>query len=551
MNENKGKVESSTFISKISKLNQAYKLSTNQITSLFQNTEPIVVYIPEAPKTGKSFVNKFRKKGVFNEVLIPTFFMFENRKLNMMNYIRDFRQVNPNIKIVNKFKTFNKNKINLIDTTGLVELFYITIKFKSKFKILTEFFDYINKLIEENKKPNSDIYFIYEGTPESSIIIELLVRLARRKGMKIDASLINTKAFFGYEDNNTEFYLYPLLTKINENNKNYLFLKYNVFKNYSKKALEQEIEDEDSNEAAENNKQEVLNLIDKVVSKKEVNDLIKNHEKITGVNELINSDSQIIDEIYNKIMQLDPNQSFEENLKDFLKDTDKKTQEKIKKIIEYINIINKKYNGTIKLNENLIQQTADLYYDPLKILGTDELNIYNKHATEFDTVLDNAMYDLIKTISKDKDAALKVLKIENEIIDTNKSRFKEYRVKIKPTDQENAQAYTITFRVPYPVKNKYFKLDGNTYIMINQFYSKPVMKVKPNIVRLYTHYSTLTVALKNHKLSESKGIEAIFKEVSKLLKTKITWNNGSDNNLSLIQDRFGLPEIPVSKIEVF
>jgi len=545
-------VQDSAFITKISKLNQAYKLSNNQITSLFQGKEPIVVYIPEAPKQGIQFVNKFRKKGVFNEVLIPTFFMFENRKLNMMNYIRDFKHVNPNVKVVNKFKIFQKNKINLIDLTGLVELFYITIKFKSKFKILTEFFNYINQLLKENGAENRDVYVIYEGTPTSSMIIDLLFKLARRKGMKLDSNFVKAQAIFGFEDLQNEFQLYPLVAKIHENNKEFLFFKYNVYKNYSKNVLEQEIIEEDEEENIENTKQEVLTLIDKVVSKKEVDKLIKNSEEVTGVNDLINSDSQVIDDIYNKIIQLNPNQTFEENLKDLLKETDKKTQDKIKKIIEYINIINKKYNGTIKLNKKLIQETANLYYDPLEILGIDELNIYNKHATEFDTILDNAMYDLIKSIEKDKDAALKILKIENEIIDTNKSRFKEYRVKIKPLDQENVQPYTIKFRVPYPVKNKYFKLDSNTYIMINQFYSKPVMKVKPNMVRLYTHYSTLTVSLKNHKLSETQGIETIFKEVSKLLKAKISWNAGEneETKLSTIKERFDLPEIPVTKLEI-
>ena len=35
-----------------------------------------------------------------------------SRKLNLINYIKDFRQLNPNIKITTKFKTFLKNKVN-------------------------------------------------------------------------------------------------------------------------------------------------------------------------------------------------------------------------------------------------------------------------------------------------------------------------------------------------------------------------------------------------------------------------------------------------------
>ena len=119
-------------------------------------------------------------------------------------------------------------------------------------------------------------------------------------------------------------------------------------------------------------------------------------------------------------------------------------------------------------------------------------------------------------------------------------------------DQEKAQPYVVKFKVPYPVKNKYFKLDGNTYIMINQFFSKPIMKVKPNLVRLYTHYSTLTVSLKNHKLSETQSLDNIFKEISKLLKAKITWNSSKniENGLSTICEKFDLPNISIAKIEI-
>ena len=99
-------------IAKVLKMYQPYQFTKNQFLSLFQGKELTVIYIPEAPKTGENFVNTYRKKGIFNEVLIPLFFLFQNRRLNMQNYIREFRKINPNIKIVTKFKSKIKNKIN-------------------------------------------------------------------------------------------------------------------------------------------------------------------------------------------------------------------------------------------------------------------------------------------------------------------------------------------------------------------------------------------------------------------------------------------------------
>jgi hypothetical protein len=540
------RTQDNSMIAKVLKMYQPYQFTKNQFLNLFQGKELTVIYIPEAPKTGENFVNTYRKKGIFNEVLIPLFFLFQNRRLNMQNYIREFRKINPNIKIVTKFKSKIKNKINLIDLTGLVELFYITLKFKAKFKLLINFFDYINEILKENNCIDSyNNYIIYEGTHENYLIIDLLYKLATRKGMKLD-KIININGLIAYKEDGDYFKLYPILTQSKENADKFEF-KFQVYKKYIEDLTGENITEENEEEKIENTKKEINDLIEKLSKDSQFEKIVKEAEKSTGVSELLNSEAQLIDQLYNKISQLNPDRSFEENLEDFLEQSDFKTKKKIKKIIKYIQTINEKYNGVIHINEDLIKKTSNLYYNPVKIVGLESVNIYNKTATEFDSVLDNAMFDLIKSIEKYKDAHLKVLGIETEIIDTNKSRFKEYRVKVKATDRPDEKAYTLTFRVPYPVKGKYLKLDGNTYIMINQFYPKPILKVKPNVVRLYTHYSTLSVELKNHKISEQQGLEGIFKEVSRLIKSEISWN--TDQDIELIKEKFDLPEISVVKFE--
>jgi hypothetical protein len=83
--------------------------------------------------------------------------------------------------------------------------------------------------------------------------------------------------------------------------------------------------------------------------------------------------------------------------------------------------------------------------------------------------------------------------------------------------------------------------------MINQFYPKPILKVKPNVVRLYTHYSTLSVELKNHKINEYQGVDGILKEAAKLIKADLSWIDTEESQM--IKEKFDLPEIGIFKFE--
>ena len=69
--------------------------------------------------------------------------------------------------------------------------------------------------------------------------------------------------------------------------------------------------------------------------------------------------------------------------------------------------------------------------------------------------------------------------------------------------------YNITFQVPIPIQQKYIKVGGNNYILINQLFPKSIQKISPNLVRFYTHYSTCSLSIKNTKLTAENSFNDI------------------------------------------
>ena len=540
-------------IDQILLLNQSYTFKESAINALFAGKEVIIIYYPELGtiNTGKIFVNRLRKKGIFNEVLILPMYTFFNRKLNAQGYIKEFREMNPNIKVVPKFKTFVKGKINLIDLTVLSELYFLQTRNLSKFKLTYELIDIFNKFIEEYQNKDREFYLLIDAGKNEidNIFTEILFKIARKNGfkfkedfLKINGGLINR--FFEEEQ---QYKWYPLLYKKDKE----LIFKLNIYTQFQKDynsgfkdeeeldVLEKVDEKGKINEEKklENIREQVLSISEKLLKKNNIEDIVNNGEH-----------QEVLDSLY----ELLHSENIEgetpiEKIENLFKNKDTKTKEKIKKLIEYLDDINKKFNGAIKLNYKLINETNNSYYDPEKIIKLKELTGYKKHENEFDDILDHSMFDLIKSIEKDKEAGIKVVDIKTEIYDTNKSRFKKYIITLKNTDTENKRMYTREIIVPYPIKGKYFKIDGVNYIMINQFFPKPLLKVKPNMVRLYTHYSTFTVWLTTHLINETQDIDEFVNVLIKLSKkAKISFIE--NDKLSKIVEDFGLEKVNINLI---
>ena len=194
------------------------------------------------------------------------------------------------------------------------------------------------------------------------------------------------------------------------------------------------------------------------------------------------------------------------------------------------------YNGTVFLDSMKERSNFNIRaYNPDNIIGLTEFNGYKKQDTEFRNNLDDAINDLIKSLEKDPDLKIKVIKVDSEIKDDNKTRYKEFTAQIQHAEFGNTynKKYSIKFIVPYPIEGKYLKIGGNDYVMVNQLFNKPIQKVNNQLVRLYTHYNTSSITLKNSKFNGVYGLMNIEKELIVSLK-----NSAQKLGLSITTEDF-------------
>ena len=179
------------------------------------------------------------------------------------------------------------------------------------------------------------------------------------------------------------------------------------------------------------------------------------------------------------------------------------------------------YNGTVFLDSMQERSNFNIRsYNPDNVIKLKEFNGYRKQDTEFRNNLDDAINDLVKSLEKDPDLKIKVIKVDSEIKDDNKTRYKEFTAQIQHSEFGNtfSKKYPIKFIVPYPIEGKYLKIGGNDYVMVNQLFNKPIQKVNNQLVRLYTHYNTSSITLKNSKFNGIYGLMNIEKELIVSLK---------------------------------
>jgi len=520
-------------LTQLSNLNTKYELKDSIFPALLAGEETTIIYIPEIPNSGKNFINKYRKRGVFNEVLLLPNSQLLNKKSINAQYIKDFKKLNPNVKIVPKFKNFVKGRANIIDMTPYMELYYILGLSLSKFKVTFELFKIINQLIKENDIDNA--YIFLDTNNENHLFLDTLYKIFRKGGFKIKTELLNVDSIFGLIQNDSIYDVFNLANKKEDE----LLFKPNLFNLLLKELNIEEQETKTDEEIKKEVKENIKNISEKILSDKKIKTLkteIKNGEM------KVNLESSI-DEIYQEISKINfqedlKNKSIEEKLNYlFQNEKDTKLKNKIKEVIDYLSEINKEYNGSIKLNKDLIKKSSNSYYNPLDIIGFDDISVYDKQRTAFGESLDKSMFDLFKTIEEDKDAGIKILNIDVDIEDTNKSRFKIYKLKLKNTKFGSKNIYELPIKVPYPIKGKYLKMDGVNYIMINQFFPKPLLKIQPNLVRLYTQFSTFSVTLNSHKFNGNDDLDHVLDEVIKLNKAKVDFVDDFDK-LDKISEKF-------------
>ncbi len=522
------------FANKIPSANLIFKDNDNQAVNL--------VYFPELPNQGIDLINKYRKKNYWSYVIIPKTFSFLGHKILTNNYYKYFKQEIPQVRILRKFaKADTGTRSAVVDLTSLSEDFAAFAKSRSKKMLIEAFLNLVESFAVDNRA-NSDLdfYLVVDGdNTDQKEVVKALLYYSRLSNNKLRIKEVKGIVLYG----NKRFW--PLTIQDKDKDGDYLKVNINILSRFMK-----EVHLEDIDEEPAETKEESVSSTRKVVEAlykssigsetKAATQMFTDKAKKTKDETIEENPLELIKAEVQQNKNI-PGRTFEEKLTNLFKEKtiepedsekssdlkkkdkkDKKPEAKIPTIVKKINenllALNKRYNGTVSLDEKLIDSNASSFYKPLNIIGFKDFNAYGKQKSEFGENLDNAMFDLIKSMEIDTDLGIKVLNIKTSITDTYKDRLKTYTIKIQHKDFGYKKPYTVSFHVPIPSKGKYLKVGGNDYIMTNQFFSKPVIKISPKMVRVYTHYSTAAVTLKHHALNDSEGVDTMMESLSDTLK---------------------------------
>jgi hypothetical protein len=525
---------------------------TNKITTpnlIFrdqENTGVNIIYYPELGASGIDFINKYRKKNYWDYVVIPQAFLFMNHKVYPNNYYKDFKKNIPMIRIQRRFvKANNPLKSIVVDLTPLSENFSAFSKSRSKKQTMDSFITLVEQFAVDSKITSKQAYLMIDNTiGDERSMVESLAYFARLNSNKLRIKGIEGILLYGARK------FWPMTTQESDKDGPYLKVNMNILSRYMKEVHGDEDKEEQNPEEEIKNTKEIVKLLYKThqdTLNKGTSGLSGTIKKTDTIEE--NPLELIKHEIEsNKHLR---GKNFEDKLSNLFKEPKTETKSKnIPKIVKDINKdileLNKRYNGTMVLNESTVLNSRKSFYNPFNVIGYNDFNAYNKQDEEFGENLDQAIFDLIKSIEADKELNIKVLSIKIDITDTNRDRYKTYKIKLSHKDFGHEKPYTVSFHVPIPSKGKYLKLGGNDWIMINQFFPKPVVKVAPEMVRIYTHYNTAAVFIKTHALNGDDDINDLIdgfsqslKRTKKLKKKPEVLNN--DEAIELIQ-KYNLPD---------
>ncbi len=397
------------------------------------------------------------------------------------------------------------------------------------------FFTLVEQFAIDNKEnTGKEFYLVIDGNNcDQKDIIQSILYYSRLSGNKLRLKEIDGIILYG----NNRFW--PMTTKDSDKEGPFLKVNINILARYMKEVHLEDIEtvDETPEESVESTKKIVEQLYKVHIGRKTVTatKMFTDHAK-KGEDVLEENPLELIKAEVSQNKNI-PGKTFEQKLSNLFKepeetkdskdskgtkDSKKKTESRIPKMIKTINKnleeLNRDYNGVKTLDESIIERNANSFYKPLNIIGFKDFHAFDKQKTDFGKNLDQAMFDLIKSIEADKELNIKILNIKTSITDTYSDRLKTYTIKLQHKDFGYTKPYTVKFHVPIPSKGKYLKVGGNSYIMTNQLFSKPVVKVNPKTVRLYTHYSTCAIHLKHHAINDEQGVDAMMESVADTLK---------------------------------
>lgn len=127
-----------------------------------------------------------------------------------------------------------------------------------------------------------------------------------------------------------------------------------------------------------------------------------------------------------------------------------------------------------------------------------------RHEYEFSDNIHQNIKTLFKALESRPNSPVKIQSFKHDYEDNNLNRVINYKITLKNLAGGNSDPYTVNIKVPALVNNRYFKLNGKTYILANQQFFVPITKTEPSQCRFLSSYCMLTMSVQNMKMNLSE-----------------------------------------------
>ena len=141
---------------------------------------------------------------------------------------------------------------------------------------------------------------------------------------------------------------------------------------------------------------------------------------------------------------------------------------------------------------------------PAAMIDINKITGCVRHSYEYGPNIDFVVESLFRSLELRKTSPIKIVNFKSELKDNNLDRIKEYTITVKNLTGEFKEPYDLKLKIPALINDRYFKLNGQSYIPVNQQYLIPITKNKNNEARFLSHFNTVTLSTVNTKFNSSQ-----------------------------------------------
>ncbi len=262
----------------------------------------------------------------------------------------------------------------------------------------------------------------------------------------------------------------------------------------------------------------------KVIPKKDSKP-IKTTTKINDKNEIkIELDAKTFRKVlkYYKITNPDVVANVKNALDKYISESDKKTTQDEASLV-VLKAINYTVHGTDDVDEKYIRDPSslirkisemDVYkqalnlpkgkipsIEPSEIIGLEYTTGQHRQKFEFEEMIHENVKKVFGALETQNIHPIKVKSVKWDYKDTDTERYTNYDITLQNLDGVNKNPYKVEVKVPAPVNDKYFKLNGQNYVFLSQQHMKPLTKTDKNEVRILSNYAIVRLSVENLKFN--------------------------------------------------